>query len=52
VTNNFEPKRESQVSQAERPVVDEVDFVPVLLVNLQSVLVASVSPTLTLRPMF
>ena len=49
--NNFEPTRLSQVSQAERPVVEEDDFVPVLLVKLQGVLVANASPTLTVRPM-
>jgi hypothetical protein len=51
VRNNFDPTRLSQVIQAERPVVEDVDLVPVLLVKVQAVLEASVSPTLTVRPM-
>ncbi len=39
------------MSHAERPVVEDFDLVPVLLVNVQAVLEASVSPTLTVRPM-
>ena len=50
VTNNFDPTRLSQVSQAESPVVEEVDVVPVLLLNLQGVLVKSAFPTLTVSP--
>jgi hypothetical protein len=38
------------VSQAESPVVEEDDVVPVLLVNLQGVLVSSAFPTLTVSP--
>jgi hypothetical protein len=51
VTNIFEPTRLSQVSHAERPVVEKVEIVPVLVMNLQGELVESVSPTLTMRPM-
>jgi hypothetical protein len=50
VTNNFYPTRLSQVSQAESPVVEEDDVFPVLLVNLQGVLVSSAFPTLTVSP--
>ena len=39
------------MSHAERPVVEDFDLVPVLLVKVQAVLEASVSPTLTVRPM-
>ena len=51
VRNNFDPTRLSQVSHAESPVVEDVEVVPVLVVKVQGVLEASVSPTLTLRPM-
>jgi hypothetical protein len=51
VTNNFEPTRLLQVSQAERPVVEEYEIAPVLVVKVHLALVANVSPTLTVRPM-
>ena len=51
VTNRLEPTRLSHVSHAERPVVEEVEIAPVLVVQMQRLLVASVSPTLTVRPM-
>ena len=55
VKNNFEPTRLLQVSHAERPVVEEVEVAPVLVVQMQRLLgsntSASVSPTLTMRPM-
>jgi hypothetical protein len=49
--NNFEPTRLLQVSHAERPVMEAVEVNPVLVVQMQFVLEASVSPTLTLRPL-
>jgi hypothetical protein len=54
VTNNFEPTKLLQVSHAERPVVDEVEVTPLLVVKVQRLLgssiSASVSPTLTVKP--
>jgi hypothetical protein len=54
VTNKFEPTMLLQVTQAERPVIEDVEIVPLLVVNVQRLLVlslsTSVSPTLTIRP--
>ena len=39
------------MSHAERPVVEEVEVESVLVVKVQRLLVASESPTLTMRPL-
>jgi hypothetical protein len=55
VTNSFEPTRLLQVSQADQPVVEEVEVAPLLVVKvhrlLESSMSAFVSPTLTVKPM-